>query len=95
MDDGTNNASIACRIAALDKERAELVAQLTPTSDEAPRVVSREDWLQARIALLADEKALSKQTAYVASLRRSLPMHEVLDYQVPPRASCLECRGTR
>jgi predicted dithiol-disulfide oxidoreductase (DUF899 family) len=42
-----------------------------------PRVVSREAWLEARKALLAEEKALTKQQDAVNAARRRLPMVKV------------------
>ncbi|MFI5693147.1 DUF899 family protein [Kribbella sp. NPDC051586] len=39
-----------------------------------PEVVSREDWLAARVALLAEEKAFTKQRDALNTRRRELPM---------------------
>jgi len=44
------------------------------TDTPHPPIVSREDWLAARRALLADEKALTRQYDRVAAQRRRLPM---------------------
>ena len=40
---------------------------------QAPRIVSREEWLEARKALLADEKALTRARDKLARERRDLP----------------------
>jgi predicted dithiol-disulfide oxidoreductase (DUF899 family) len=40
---------------------------------ESPKIVSREEWLQARTALLAKERALTHQRDAVSAERRSLP----------------------
>jgi predicted dithiol-disulfide oxidoreductase (DUF899 family) len=42
-----------------------------------PRVASREEWLAARVELLDDEKALTKQRDALNTKRRELPMVEV------------------
>ncbi|HET9169693.1 MAG TPA: DUF899 domain-containing protein, partial [Actinospica sp.] len=42
-----------------------------------PPVVSREEWLEARIALLAEEKAVTRQRDAVNAKRRQLPMVRV------------------
>ena len=39
----------------------------------SPRVVSRDEWRQARIALLVEERALTKARDRVAAERRALP----------------------
>jgi predicted dithiol-disulfide oxidoreductase (DUF899 family) len=44
---------------------------------ENPRIVARDEWLQARKALLAREKALTRQHDAVAAARRELPMEGV------------------
>jgi predicted dithiol-disulfide oxidoreductase (DUF899 family) len=44
---------------------------------ESPRVVSREEWLAARMRLLAKEKESSRMLDAVADQRRALPMVEV------------------
>lgn len=41
------------------------------------RIVSREEWTEARRALLAEEKALTRQSDAVAARRRELPWTEV------------------
>jgi predicted dithiol-disulfide oxidoreductase (DUF899 family) len=47
-----------------------------------PKIASREEWRAARVALLADEKALTKQRDAVNTKRRELPMVEVdTDYR--------------
>src|SRR5215467_14757360 len=38
-----------------------------------PKVVSREEWLKARLELLAQEKQLTRQYDCVAAARRALP----------------------
>src|SRR5882757_1591269 len=40
---------------------------------DLPKIVSREEWLQARIALLAREKALTRQRDQLSVERRELP----------------------
>ena len=40
---------------------------------EAPKLVSREEWTAARAALLAEEKALTRQGDALAAKRRALP----------------------
>ncbi|MGZ3824215.1 MAG: DUF899 family protein, partial [Bdellovibrio sp.] len=42
-----------------------------------PNVVSREEWLSQRRALLAQEKALTKARDALSTQRRELPMVEV------------------
>jgi predicted dithiol-disulfide oxidoreductase (DUF899 family) len=42
-----------------------------------PRVVERDEWIEARLALLAEEKALTKQRDSVSAARRRLPMVEI------------------
>ena len=47
-----------------------------------PKIASRDEWRAARVALLADEKALTKQRDAVNTKRRELPMVEVdADYR--------------
>ncbi|MGI9437886.1 MAG: DUF899 family protein, partial [Geminicoccaceae bacterium] len=41
------------------------------------KVVSREDWLKARLDLLAEEKAITKQRDELSQKRRELPMVRV------------------
>jgi predicted dithiol-disulfide oxidoreductase (DUF899 family) len=42
-----------------------------------PRIASREEWLAARLVLLAKEKELSRAQAALAAERRALPMVEI------------------
>ena len=42
-----------------------------------PRVVSRDDWLIERKALLAEEKAMTRARDALSTKRRQLPMVEV------------------
>ncbi|HWG24115.1 DUF899 domain-containing protein [Actinospica sp.] len=42
-----------------------------------PEIVSREEWLEARIALLAEEKTLTRQRDALSAKRRQLPMVRV------------------
>jgi predicted dithiol-disulfide oxidoreductase (DUF899 family) len=42
-----------------------------------PEVVSREKWLQARLALLAEEKELTRRRDALNAERRRLPMVRV------------------
>ncbi|MFF0818025.1 DUF899 domain-containing protein [Rhodococcus sp. NPDC003318] len=42
-----------------------------------PRIATREEWLAARIELLAEEKALTRQRDALNTKRRNLPMVEV------------------
>jgi len=44
---------------------------------ELPKIASREEWLAARLALLAKEKQLSRAQAALAAERRALPMVEI------------------
>jgi hypothetical protein len=44
---------------------------------EFPKIASREEWLAARLALLAKEKELSRAQAALAAERRALPMVEI------------------
>jgi predicted dithiol-disulfide oxidoreductase (DUF899 family) len=44
---------------------------------ELPKMASREEWLAARLALLAKEKELSRAQAALAAERRALPMVEI------------------
>jgi predicted dithiol-disulfide oxidoreductase (DUF899 family) len=44
---------------------------------ELPKIASREEWLAARLALLAKEKELSRAQAALAAERRALPMVEI------------------
>lgn len=46
---------------------------MNDTTAEAPRAVSREQWLEARIQLLAQEKELTKARDRLAAARRQLP----------------------
>jgi predicted dithiol-disulfide oxidoreductase (DUF899 family) len=48
-----------------------------PSTIENPKVVSREEWLEARTALLAMEKALTRQRDAVSEERRALPWVKV------------------
>jgi len=45
-----------------------------------PTVVSDEEWITARLALLEEEKALSKLTMNIATKRAALPWRVVQDY---------------
>ena len=47
-----------------------------------PRIVSREEWLVARKALLVKEKALTRHSDAVSAERRRLPMVEIEDQYV-------------
>jgi predicted dithiol-disulfide oxidoreductase (DUF899 family) len=47
------------------------------TSPPPPEIVSREEWLKARLALLAEEKALTRQRDALSARRRELPMVRV------------------
>lgn len=65
--------------------------QTDPTAALAarPAVVSRQDWLQARRALLAKEKALTRARDALNAERRRLPMVEVdKDYQFETDQGC-------
>ena len=42
-----------------------------------PKVVSREQWLEARVRLLAEEKEMTRRLAALNTLRRQLPMVKV------------------
>jgi predicted dithiol-disulfide oxidoreductase (DUF899 family) len=42
-----------------------------------PRIASRDDWLAARTALLAEEKELTRRRDELSSKRRNLPMVEI------------------
>jgi len=44
-----------------------------------PEIVSREEWVHARVALLEREKALTKARDELAAQRRRLPMVEVIE----------------
>jgi predicted dithiol-disulfide oxidoreductase (DUF899 family) len=44
---------------------------------ELPRIASREEWLVARLGLLAKEKELSRAQAALAAERRAVPMVEI------------------
>ncbi|PWK62033.1 DUF899 domain-containing protein [Roseicyclus mahoneyensis] len=44
-----------------------------------PKVVSKDEWAEARAALLAEEKALTRAQDRLAAARRRLPRHEVED----------------
>jgi predicted dithiol-disulfide oxidoreductase (DUF899 family) len=50
---------------------------MTASSQALPEVVSEAEWRQARAALLAREKALTREKDAVAALRRRLPMVKV------------------
>ena len=61
-----------------------------------PEVVSREEWIRARVALLEREKALTRARDELAAERRRLPMVEVAkDYRFTGRTAaherCLTC----
>lgn len=51
--------------------------EMPSPSAEGPRVVSREAWLEARRALLAREKAFTRERDALSAARRALPMVEV------------------
>ncbi|RKE85680.1 thioredoxin family protein [Rhizobium sp. AG855] len=55
----------------------EYAAKLPPMSDPASRIVSREAWLEARKALLQQEKELTRQRDSVNAARRALPWVKV------------------
>ena len=42
-----------------------------------PEITSREEWRKARVALLADEKAMTKARDALSTKRRMLPMVRV------------------
>ena len=47
-----------------------------------PRIASREEWLAERLALLAEEKTLTRQRDALNARRRALPMVAVeADYR--------------
>ena len=48
-------------------------------------VVSDAEWVAARLALLTEEKALSKATAIVAQKRAQLPWRLINDYMTSSR----------
>ena len=50
-----------------------------------PEIVSREEWIRARVALLEREKALTKARDDLAEERRRLPMVEVAETTGSPR----------
>ena len=54
----------------------------TATVDTTPIVVSDQEWIAARIALLEDEKALSKATMALAKKRAALPWRVIQDYEL-------------
>ena len=49
-------------------------------------VASRQDWLEARLALLAKEKAFSRARDELSELRRQLPWVQVEDYEFATEA---------
>jgi len=54
--------------------------KMASISNTAPIVVSDQEWIAARIALLEEEKALSKATMALARKRAALPCRVVQDY---------------
>jgi len=48
-------------------------------TNQAPEVVDADAWAQARAALLAEEKALTRAQDRLAAARRRLPHHEIED----------------
>ena len=50
-----------------------------------PEIVSREEWIRARVALLEREKVLTRSRDEVAAERRRLPMVEVTKDPGSPR----------
>ena len=50
-----------------------------------PEIVSREEWIRARVALLEREKALTRARDELAEERRRLPMVEVAEDYGSPR----------
>jgi predicted dithiol-disulfide oxidoreductase (DUF899 family) len=52
---------------------------MTIHHDVLPNVVSRDEWLKARVALLEEEKALTKARDRLNTRRRLLPMVEVVE----------------
>jgi predicted dithiol-disulfide oxidoreductase (DUF899 family) len=51
-----------------------MTAPTTPAAPTLPKIVSRDEWLDARIELLAEEKRLTRQRDALAARRRALPM---------------------
>ena len=47
--------------------------------DKNPKVVSRREWLEARLELLAREKQLTRQYDAIAAARRALPRVKVAE----------------
>lgn len=46
---------------------------------DLPRITTREEWLAARVALLAEEKELTRRRDALSTARRELPMVEVVE----------------
>src|SRR6202042_3237054 len=63
--------------------RGPTVGVQRPTREEQamslPEIVSRDEWIRARVALLDREKALTKARDELAAERRRLPMVEVTE----------------
>lgn len=53
---------------------------MSTASHTPPAIVSKEEWLKARVDILNEEKALSKATAALAAKRRNLPWVLIPDY---------------
>ena len=50
---------------------------MTESTGSLPRVVSREEWLEERVAFLAREKEFTRRRDALAAERRRLPMVRV------------------
>jgi predicted dithiol-disulfide oxidoreductase (DUF899 family) len=67
----------------ISSRRRSTVGVETPPREESalslPEIVSSEEWIRARVALLAREKALTRARDELAAERRRLPMVEVTE----------------
>jgi hypothetical protein len=64
------------------KKKKKTMTSTDTTPTLTPTIVSDQEWIAARIALLEDEKALSKATMALAKKRAALPWRVIQDYEL-------------
>lgn len=81
LDDSDSAESLPSRRSAREVDAAEVEGRSRrvgmPAMDDLPEVVSKEDWLAARVELLAKEKEVTRARDQVNAERRRLPMVRV------------------
>src|SRR5262245_39026554 len=73
----TGSAALAFAARKLRSTHQKRERTMETIENTSARVVSRQDWLEARTALLAKEKALTREHDELARLRRELPWTKV------------------